>query len=167
MSAWPVPGRPEPSQVPAGERIALEQRLDFQRATLLLKCAGLTPAQLALRACPPSTLSLLGLVRHLSRVEAWFHDYDRQPDDQYFWDYQPGADAGVTDASRAEEDLASYHRSVQRARAAVAGLSLDEIMPAYGEYSLRWVYLHMIEEYARHNGHADFLRERIDGATGE
>ncbi|MFF5081045.1 DUF664 domain-containing protein [Actinoplanes sp. NPDC000266] len=112
-------------------------------------------------------LSLLGLVRHLSAVEAWFHAYDGRPDHHYFWDYVPGArnSADVT-VARADDDLDAYLASVARSRAAVAGRGLDDRNP--GEpHTLRWIYLHMIEEYARHNGHADFLRERIDGTTGE
>jgi len=80
----------------------------------------------------------------------------------------PGSTEGFeeVDVARAADDLASYQASVTRSREAVAGCSLDE--SSSGEaYTLRWIYLHMIEEYARHNGHADFLRERIDGATGE
>ncbi len=165
MPTWPRPERPEPSQIPLDERTALDERLDFQRTTLLIKCAGLTPGQLAMRACPPSTLSLLGPVRHLSGVEAWFHDYGRQPDHQFYWDYD--ADPDDVDIARAADDLASYRASVQRSWAAVAGRGLDDLTPTDGDYSLRWIYLHMIEEYARHNGHADFLRERIDGTTGE
>lgn len=168
MSTWPTPTRPEPPNNPADERSALDDRLDFQRATLLLKCGGLTPEQLALRSVPPSALSLLGLVRHLSGVEAWFHAFDGLPDHEYFWDYAPGAANGteIADVTRAGDDLAAYQASVARSRAAVAGLGLDEVSPGE-DYTLRWIYLHMIEEYARHNGHADLLRERIDGATGE
>jgi len=80
MSTWTTPERPEPPNNPVDERAALDDRLDFQRTTLLLKCGGLTPEQMALRSVPPSTISLLGLVRHLSAVEAWFHGYDGQPD---------------------------------------------------------------------------------------
>jgi hypothetical protein len=157
-----------PPNNPIDERTALDDRLEFQRTTLLLKCGGLTPEQLALRSVPPSALSLLGLVRHLSGVEAWFHEYDDQPDHQYFWDYvpdSPGASAEV-DIAHADEDLASYLASVARSRKAVANFPLDAISPGE-DYTLRWIYLHLIEEYARHNGHADLLRERIDGATGE
>jgi hypothetical protein len=160
-----MPERAEPPNDPIDERAALEDRLEFQRTTLLLKCGGLKPEQLALRSVPPSTLSLLGLIRHLSAVEAWFHSYDGQPDHQYFWDYG-STKSGDVDITRAADDLASYQASVARSREAVAGRSLDEASPGE-DYTLRWIYLHMIEEYARHNGHADFLRERIDGATGE
>ena len=168
MSTWPIPERPEPPNDPADERTALDDRLDFQRTTLLLKCGGLTPEQLAMPTVPPSRLSLLGLVRHLSAVEAWFHAFDGEPDHHFFWDYAPGggADGMVVDVTRAAEDLPGSQASVARSRAAVAGLDLDAVSPGE-DYTLRWIYLHMIEEYARHNGHADLLRERIDGATGE
>ena len=168
MSTWIAPERPEPPNNPIDERAALEDRLEYHRTTLLLKCGGLTPEQLALRAVPPSGLSLLGLVRHLSGVEAWFHSYDGQPDHMYFWDYVPGStgDFQEVDIARAGDDLASYQASVARSREAVAGRSIGESSPGE-DYTLRWIYLHMIEEYARHNGHADLLRERIDGATGE
>jgi hypothetical protein len=168
MPTWMTPERPEPPINPADERSALDDRLDFQRTTLLLKCGGLTPEQLAERSVPPSNLSLLGLIRHMSAVEAWFHAYDGEPDHLFFWNYDPGVTTGFGDVSvdRADDDLASYQASVQRSREAVRERGLDEVMPDEG-YTLRWIYLHMIEEYARHNGHADFLRERIDGATGE
>ena len=162
-----APTRPEPPICPVDERAALEDRLGYQRTTLLLKCGGLTAAQLALASVPPSSMSLLGLIRHLSAVEAWFHSYDGMPDHMFFWGYVPGATDGFeVDVSHAAEDLASYQASVTRSREAVAGRLLDEAPPGE-DYSLRWIYLHMIEEYARHNGHADLLRERIDGATGE
>ena len=167
MSTWSTPERLEPPNNPIDERAALDDRLEFQRTTLLLKCGGLTPEQLALRSVPPSRLSLLGLVRHLSAVEAWFHAYDGQPDHMFFWDYVPGSPrSDEVDIAHAADDLASYQESVARSRKAVAGLSLDAVSPG-DDYTLRWIYLHMIEEYARHNGHADFLRERIDGTTGE
>ncbi|WP_427887296.1 DinB family protein [Kribbella sp. GL6] len=166
MSVWSVPERVEPPVDPVDELAALVDRLEFQRTTLLLKCGGLTPEQLVLRAVPPSTMSLLGMVRHLSGVEAWFHEYDGRPDHLYFWNY--GASTGFegADPARADDDLASYQASVARSRAAVAGRDLDERSPGE-DYTLRWIYLHMIEEYARHNGHADLLRECIDGVTGE
>jgi hypothetical protein len=170
MSTWPSPQRTDPVQV-AGERDALDAWVDYHRATLLMKCAGLQPEQLATRACPPSSLSLLGLVRHLTEVESWFHDFDGEAEgDWYSTDEDPDACFNSVDSSRADEDLTAYERSVARARAAVAGRTLEDISPVLDDgrpVSLRWIYLHMIEEYARHNGHADLLRERIDGATGD
>jgi hypothetical protein len=170
MSTWPTPERTYPSQV-TGEREGLEAWVDFHRGTLLMKCAGLEPEQLATRPCPPSNLSLLGLVRHLTEVEAWFHDFDGQPfGEWYSTEEDPDACFNAVDPTRADEDLAAYHASVERARAAVDGRGLDEISPEPDDgrpVSLRWIYVHMIEEYARHNGHADLLRERIDGVTGD
>lgn len=170
MSSWSSPDRIDPPQV-AGERESLEAWVGFHRATLLMKCAGLEPNQLANRSCPPSSLSLLGLVRHLTEVEGWFHDFDGQPEgDWYSTDEDPDSCFNAVDASRADQDLAAYHASVARAKAAIEGRDLDEISPGSDDdrpYSLRWIYLHMIEEYARHNGHADMLRERIDGTTGD
>ncbi|GAA3079290.1 hypothetical protein JOF29_004954 [Kribbella aluminosa] len=168
MSVWGVPERVEPPVDPVDELDALVGRLEFQRTTLLVKCGGLTPEQLVFRAVPPSRLSLLGLVRHLSGVEAWFHEYDGQPDHLYYWNYVHGSTTSFEelDPTRAADDLASYRASVARSRAAVAAVGLDERSPGE-DYTLRWIYLHMIEEYARHNGHADLLRECIDGATGE
>jgi hypothetical protein len=170
MSTWPSPDRIDPPQV-SGERESLDAWVEYHRATLLTKCAGLEPEQLVTRSSPPSSLSLLGLVRHLTEVEGWFHDFDgAPPGDWYSTDEDPDACFDAVDASRAEEDLAAYRASVDRARAAVDGRTLDEISPEPDDgqpVSLRWIYLHMIEEYARHNGHADLIRERIDGATGE
>jgi hypothetical protein len=127
-----------------------------------------TADQLATRSCPPSPLSLLGLVRHMTEVEAWFHVLDAKPGGQFFCsENNPDADFEDLDPQRADEDLAIYQASVERSRAAVAGRGLDDLIPDSPEpTSLRWVYQHMIEEYARHNGHADLLRERLDGATG-
>ena len=170
MSAWSVPERPYPPQV-AGERESLDAWVDHHRATLLMKCAGLEPEQLVMQSCPPSNLSLLGLVRHLTEVEPWFHDFDGQPPGEWYSTKdEPEGAFDPVDPSRAEEDLAAYHASIDRARAAVADKGLDDISPELDEgqpVSLRWIYHHMIEEYARHNGHADLIRERIDGATGD
>jgi Protein of unknown function (DUF664) len=136
-----------------------------------MKCAGLEPEQLATRSCPPSSLSLLGLVRHLTEVEAWFHDFDRMPaGDWYSNEKDPDACFNDVAPASAAADLAAFRASIERARAAVKDLDLDEISPEPDDgrsVSLRWIYLHMIEEYARHNGHADLLRERIDGVTGD
>ena len=170
MSTWPIPDRTSPAQV-LGERDSLDAWVDYHRATLLLKCAGLEPEQLTSRSCPPSTLSLLGLVRHLTEVEGWFHDFDGAlPGEWYSTEEDPDACFDAVDPSRAEEDLEAYRASVERARDAVKGRTLDEISPEPDDgqpVSLRWIYLHMVEEYARHNGHADLLRERIDGPTGD
>lgn len=166
--------RVSPPTQPASERESLESCLEFHRATLLLKCEDLTPTQLVTASCPPSSLSLMGLVRHLTNVESWFHDFDELPDTEMFEDeemFEPSVD-------NIERDFANYRLSVDRARAAAASREVDDVVDilhwvAEGQpreirpTSLRWVYQHMIEEYARHNGHADLIRECIDGAVGE
>ena len=173
MEIWTAPDRAAVPLVPVDERASLDSWLDFHRDTLLMKCAGLTPEQLCTRSCEPSTLSLLGLLRHMTEVETWFHQFDGEPTpDVYCSDEFPDGEFDNVDPAHADEDLARYRASVVRARAAVAGLDLDllespENTGPRGPHSLRWIYQHMIEEYARHNGHADLLRERIDGATGD
>lgn len=172
-TTWPTPDRKTVPTVPDGERDSLESWLEYHRTTLLLKCAGLTPEQLVLRSCEPSTLSLLGLVRHMADVEAWLLDFEAAEYGPYyaFDDDRPGWDPHLDDLdpTTAEQDLANYHDAIRRARIAVADVDLDVLSPGDDgtRHSLRWIYQHMIEEYARHNGHADILRERIDGVTGD
>jgi uncharacterized damage-inducible protein DinB len=153
----------------ADERTMLITWLDYHRATLEEKCKGLSDDQLRLRSVPPSELSLLGLVRHMAEVENnWFR----------FW---LGGD-GPTVRYDAEEDFEvdgadvaeafDYWRSeCQNARDVVARFaSLDDVGAGQelgAGISVRWTLVHMIEEYARHNGHADLLRELIDGTTGD
>ncbi|MGW4497308.1 DinB family protein [Micromonospora sp. NPDC004336] len=155
------------------ERTMLEGWLDYQRQTLLLKCAGLTAEQLKTPSVEPSGLTLLGLVRHLAEVEAWWFRENlagEQVDYPYFTPDNPDADLDASSAD-AEADFATFHREVELARKAAAGRSLDETFTEVGPkrrtFNLRWIYVHMIEEYARHNGHADLIRERIDGVTGD
>jgi uncharacterized damage-inducible protein DinB len=154
------------------ERPMLEGWLGWHRQTLLSKCAGLTGEQLATTAVEPSTLSLLGLVRHLAEVErSWFRiRAGGQPlEPIFFTDDRPDDDFDAGTPGSAESDLATYRREVDLADEAAAKLPLDHTFATSTrpEISLRWVYLHMIEEYARHNGHADLLRQRIDGTTGD
>jgi hypothetical protein len=168
MSPWPAPERQKTPRV-TDERTSLVTWLEYHRATLLIKCAGLTPDQLTTRSCPPSPLSLLGLVRHMAEVESWFHVFDGEPEERLFSSQdQPDGDFADLDPARADQDLATYQACVRRSRAAAAGRRLEDLIPdpSPRPTSLRWVYQHMIEEYARHNGHADLLRERIDGAAG-
>jgi Protein of unknown function (DUF664) len=175
MSTWPDVERENLFTGPvlaAAERESLDAWLELHRSTLLFKCAGLTADQLVLRSCPPSRLSLLGLVRHMTGVEGWFHDFDGEPARAGYWTPEsPEAAFEALDASAADAVLAAYQASLERARRAVAALDLETPCPcsdcADEAPSLRWVYLHMIEEYARHNGHADLIREAIDGATGD
>ncbi|MFE7121220.1 DinB family protein [Streptomyces sp. NPDC057654] len=158
----------------ADERAMLESWLDFQRETLATKCAGLDDHQVRLAAVEPSAMTLLGLVQHMTVVERkWFQEvlagreasYDEAIGNGFTLVAERGMDAALTD----------WRAEVQRSREAAAGSSLDgsgalneQFAKIVGEstVSLRWILVHMIEEYARHNGHADLIRERIDGVTG-
>ena len=154
------------------ERATLDGFLNWYRGTLLLKCAGLPAERLAARSVPPSNLSLLGMVRHMTEVErSWFRRRFAREDVErlYNSDDRPDADLDDVTPGTAEADFAAYAAELERCRAAVAGHALEETFPnpRLGvPMSLRWVYVHMIEEYARHCGHADLIRERIDGALG-
>jgi uncharacterized damage-inducible protein DinB len=162
----------------AQEREMLDAWLDYHRATLAVKCEGLTDDQLRAQAVPPSSLSLLGLVRHMGEVErSWFRRVlggEQAPPRYYSDENRDGDFDDVAAADVAAADVAEafgYWRDEcahARERAAAAP-SLDMIGTGRsGErYSLRWIMVHMIEEYARHNGHADLLRERIDGTVGD
>jgi uncharacterized damage-inducible protein DinB len=160
----------------AGEREMLTGWLDYHRATLLWKCEGLTDAQLRERAVPPSGLCLLGLVRHLAECEhSWFRRVLLGEDVPYLYvtEEDNDADFNAVDTADVAEAFSSFKRACEAAREAVScapGLDILSRTPdrRTGEqFSLRWILSHMIEEYARHNGHADLLRERIDGTTGD
>jgi uncharacterized damage-inducible protein DinB len=154
----------------AGERAMLETWLDWHRDTLARKCAGVPAEQLRQRAVPPSTMSLLGLVRHMAEVErAWFR---RRIAGQDIARLYSGADDdgdfdNVDDADT-EEAFATWRAECEAAREVMRGVeTLDHTFDLRGyTLSVRWVLVHMIEEYARHNGHADLLRERLDGSKG-
>ncbi|MGH3759476.1 DinB family protein [Actinophytocola sp.] len=155
-----------------GERDMLRAFLDYHRATLAMKCDGLSDEQLRRRSMPPSTLSLLGLVRHLAEVErTWFRRVIDGEDVALIWspegDFQAAYDpAGSTrsTAFAAWEAEVEHSRRIEREAESldVTGYNArwDELV------SLRLVMLHLIHEYARHNGHADLLREGIDGTVG-
>lgn len=154
-----------------GEREMLEGWLEFHRVTLVLKCEGLDDADRKSRPVPTSKLSLHGLVRHMAEVErGWFRRvFHSEPDTPYIW-----ADPEIDDSELEplddadwDADLAAWYTECDASRAATAGRGLDETGEHRdGPCSLRWIYTHMIEEYARHNGHADLIREMIDGAVG-
>lgn len=156
-----------------GERATLEGSLAYQRQTLMMKCAGLSAAQLRLRSVEPSSMSLLGLVRHMAAVERWWFRMNfagKQLDHLFFDDTNMDGDFDDVDTADPEADFATYAAELVSADAVAAGRSLDDTFHnerRAADLSLRWVYVHMIEEYARHNGHADLLRERIDGTTGD
>jgi uncharacterized damage-inducible protein DinB len=163
--------RPSPPLI-AGEREMLRTFLDYHRATLAMKCDGLSDDDLRRQSMPPSTLSLLGLVRHMAEVErTWFRRVINGEDIPLVWsdegDYQVAYDASAS--SRAEA-FGAWQREVEHSRRiedAAESLDVTGYQARWGEdVSLRLVMLHLIHEYARHNGHADFLREGIDGTVG-
>jgi hypothetical protein len=156
----------------ADERATLTGFLDFHRATLALKCEGLTGDQLRQQAAPPSGLSLLGLVRHMAEVERnWFRPVLGGAEMTGI--FAPGLDFEVAFQDVATADVAEAFRAwraeCDHARMLVAAAPSFDISGLRGgiRVSLRFVMTHMIEEYSRHNGHADLLRENLDGSTGE
>ncbi len=158
----------------AGERETLESWLDFHRATLARKCEGLTDEQLREQSAPPSDLSLLGLVRHMAENErGWFRQVLGGEDVPDLYVTPEDQNAEFTGAATADvaASFADWQTECELARKAVAAAPSLDVLAAQptrlGAASLRWILVHMIEEYARHNGHADLLRERIDGATGD
>jgi Protein of unknown function (DUF664) len=154
-----------------GERPMLDGFLDYRRASMLRRCSGLTAGQLAERPVPPSNLSLLGIVRHLTDVERTYFRkrWGREEIASYYStpDRPDGAFDDV-DPAFAQRDLERLVAEQDAARRAVAGLPLDTIFVNewWGEMSLRWALLQMIGEYAAHSGQADLIRERIDGKKG-
>ena len=159
----------------ATERGMLDSWLEFHRATLLTKCEGLTEEELKTRSVPPSSMSLLGLVRHMTDVERnWFRRVlaAEAAEPLYYSDLNRDGEFDDVAAADVNGDLARFLDEIDHCRRVAAEhQDLDTMGKGHRgepplEFSLRWIYVHMIEEYARHNGHADFLRERIDGATG-
>ena len=172
MTADPDLPRPDPD-LQGGELEMLGQYLDFHRATLRMKCAGLSETDLKRRAVPTSNLTLLGLVRHLTDVEhGWFcESLDGQPErSSYFTADDLNGDFDNLDRHPVPDVWAAYGAQVTESRR-ILGTYADGGEPARGaartHRNARWVLIHMLEEYARHNGHADLLREAIDGETGE
>jgi uncharacterized damage-inducible protein DinB len=150
----------------------LRVHLDYHRATLAMKCEGLSDEELRKQAMPPSSVSLLGLVRHMAEVErVWFRRTIAGEDLPLVWseegDFQVAYDA--RDATRTEA-FEAWQAEVEQARRIEQSAGSLDVTGYNGKFdrdmSLRWVMLHMIHEYARHNGHADFLREAIDGTVG-
>ena len=172
-------GRPEPP-LAAGETETLLGFLDFQRATLAWKCAGLDAAGLT-ATVGVSTMTLGGLLKHMALVESswfsrWLHGRDREPPwDTVDWEADPDWEWDSAAEDSPTELFALWLGAVDESRRLVAEAladgGLDQLTartwPDGRAPSLRWVVTHMIEEYARHNGHADLLRESVDGQTGE
>ncbi|MGW0780611.1 DinB family protein [Streptomyces sp. NPDC002913] len=158
--------------VSGDERETLRAFLDYHRATLAMKCEGLGDEELRKRSMPPSTLSLLGLVRHMAEVErAWFRRVFEDNEAPMVWsdriDFQAAYDAS---ASTREEAFGAWEAEVENSRRierAAGSLDLTGFQPRWEkEVSLRMVMTHVLLEYGRHNGHADFLREGVDGTVG-
>jgi hypothetical protein len=167
---WTAPEVDLPEGPLAGdERPLVEAFLRWHRAYLLHKCAGLTAGQLALRAVPPSNLCLLGLVRHMAKVERrWFRERLAREEFEPMFDPAFGHDADFDDIdpARAEADYARFLEECRLADEALAAATYEDTVDSnMGEMSVRAVVIHMIEEYAQHNGHADLIRECIDGTT--
>ncbi len=166
----PVPDtRVEPPS-DADERATLVGFLEFHRDTFAMKCAELSPSQLASRSVPPSTMSLLGLARHLSDVErTWFARLQEIPYSPRFSlpdDIDRDFDGAA--AANASEGFAEWRTAVAESREIASRYGLTDTFAHRGtDVSFRWLLVHLIEEYARHNGHADLLREAVDGETGE
>ncbi|HEX5016678.1 MAG TPA: DinB family protein [Actinomycetes bacterium] len=154
------------------ERTLLNAFLEFHRETFLWKCSGLTGEQLATRSVSSTDMTLLGLIRHLTDVERhWLRDVAvGESIESRYWD-KPDRDSDFLhiDAAAAEADYVAYIEEVEICREN-QGIDLDATIDAPNgrdRFTFRWILIHLIEEYARHNGHADLIREAIDGATGE
>jgi uncharacterized damage-inducible protein DinB len=174
-------GRPEPPH-DAGEAATLTGFLDYQRGTLAWKCRGLSDEQLRV-ALPPTTMTLGGMLKHMACVEdGWFTQVAaEQPDPEPWgsvdWKADPDWEWRTAASDSGDELRALWAERVGRSRAVVETLfrpgedkALSQTHPAWdgqGRVSLRWILTHMIEEYARHNGHADLIRQSLDGEAGE
>jgi hypothetical protein len=154
------------------ERETLRAFLDYQRSTLAMKCDGLSDDELRRQSMPPSQLTLLGLVRHMAEVErTWFRRVINRENISLVWseteDYQSAYDASAATVTTAFEAWQAEIEHSRRIEARAGSLDLVGYQPRWDdEVSLRLVMIHVLLEYARHNGHADFLREAIDGAVG-
>ncbi|HEX3955171.1 MAG TPA: DinB family protein [Trebonia sp.] len=154
------------------ERAILAGWLEFHRATLLLKCEGLDDEQRKRRPVRTSLMSLHGMVRHMANVERnWFRRALDQPDAPAIWaDKGKDTDWAPLDSANWAADLAVWQAECEHSRLTAGAHDLNDTGVAMrggerAEFSLRWIYSHMIEEYARHNGHADLVRELVNGAT--
>ena len=157
------------------ERDMLNGWLEHHRAILLWKCEGLTDDQLRQRSVPPSTMSLLGLIRHMTDVErGWFRQVFLGEDAPDLYETPDDPDGAFNDVDEADvaAAFAAFEAECEASRQAAAAAADLDVLSKYrieetGEqFSLRWILSHMVEEYARHNGHADLLRETVDGTTG-
>ncbi|MGH9135266.1 MAG: DinB family protein [Ilumatobacteraceae bacterium] len=163
----PVPPDPSPS---APERVILTEFLNYYRSVFRRKAEGIDDDDARATMCPPSDLTITGLVRHMAEVErSWFRrgiaGEDAGP--IYYTDADPDGDLHVGPADSLDAALATWDDEVARAEAVLEGAALDDLDRERAHYSVRWILVHMIEEYARHCGHLDLIRETIDGSTGD
>lgn len=168
----------DPEQLPVGdEATLLHSFLDWYRAVLIRKAEGITDAD-ALTQLPPSELTLLGLVRHMAEVErGWFRRRFTAQDAPplYYSDDDNDGDFHTSETDTMADALAALRTEIAYAQAVTTGVSMDTLAAAIPpdqripgwQPSLRWILIHMIEEYARHCGHADLLRQAADGAVGD
>src|SRR5437868_3662701 len=162
-----------PPEFVGDERTLLNSWLDWQRATLAVKCDGLSEEQLRERSVPPSTMSLLGIVRHMAHVErAWFQRILADEDVPLLYDKEtrPDCDFDDVDTASVPEAFTIWQTEIEHSRRVSSAMDLDPLRNPlrHGRpVSHRRTLLHLIQEYARHHAHADFLRQRIDGTTGE
>jgi len=169
---WVDPGedpRNSAGVSPDGELATLQDYLRSYRLTLQMKCEGLDPEQLALRSVPPSTMSLLGLLRHLAEVERDWRNWIAQGDPAPKL-YGPGDgdfDGAVAEQALVEGAFADLAREQAATDAVLAGYPDLGTRVGRDGIAIRELWVHRIEEYARHCGHADLLRERIDGRVGQ
>lgn len=183
MTPFPPPDSRVRPPVAVDEATTVRALLDYHRETFRWKCAGLTQHQLA-RPLPPSEMTLGGMMKHLAVVESSWFEEDfagrglMSPFDTVDWDADRDWEWHTACDDTFEELLGLFDDACRRADAVLDealadvevgldGLSAVEASGGRGRFSLRWILLHMIEEYARHNGHADLIREAIDGQTGQ
>ena len=168
---WADDDRPRIPRV-AGEREALTAYLEYYRATVEMKCQGLTPEQARARSMPPSTLSVHGLVRHLAGVERWWFEQNFERRDVpflFFTEENPDLDFDPPAEADFAADLEVWRAECEVSRDIVSAHELDDIarpLDWYEDVDLRWLILRIITEYAQHCGHLDLLREGVDGRTG-
>lgn len=162
---------PKDEVAAADERSTLLAFLHHQRRFLERKESGISDEQARSQTCPPSDLSLLGIVYHLTDVERGWSQRGlagRAAPPIYYSDEDPDGDFHPPSDVTLDLALARFWREVEEAEAVCRSMDLDEIEHhERGFYSVRWVLIHLIEEYARHLGHADLIRQAIDGQTGE
>lgn len=168
---WPADDRPRIPRI-AGEREALLAYLDYYRATVELKCRGLSPEEVGSRSMPPSTMSLHGVVRHLAAVERWWFQQNFERRDVpflFFTADEPNLDFDPPPKADFTADLEAWRAECAVSREIANAHDLDDTarpLDWHEDVDLRWLMLRMITEYAQHCGHIDLLREGVDGRVG-